>query len=141
MPSHTLQHVHLQIMLYEGYLSPLFLGQSALLQKSRWQLINRVQVIAPVLGHVAELVEIDHDRLHDYGNDRTYSTFQCLVNINMPRIIRNGQDKQQNFAQVSGCCSQSQQGLELWTELTGTDHGHQTSTLRMTADIVLTLFH
>eukprot|EP00878_Enallax_costatus_P022845 GHUV01024275.1.p1 GENE.GHUV01024275.1~~GHUV01024275.1.p1 ORF type:complete len:537 (+),score=158.41 GHUV01024275.1:657-2267(+) len=58
------------------------------------------QVVVPVLNHVMELVETDHERLHDYGNDRTYSSFQCLVNINMVRIMRYGHDRQRLFTQL-----------------------------------------
>lgn len=58
------------------------------------------QVVVPVLNHVMELVETDHERLHDYGNDRTYNTFQCLVNINMVRILRFGSDKRRHLNQV-----------------------------------------
>jgi len=50
-------------------------------------LFVRLQVIEPVSSHVLELVSTGSDRLADYGSDRTYNIFQCLANINLPRII------------------------------------------------------
>lgn len=50
------------------------------------------QVVAPIVNHVSQLVELDSDRLSDFGSDRTYNTYNCLVNINLPRIIHHHQD-------------------------------------------------
>eukprot|EP00878_Enallax_costatus_P023363 GHUV01024847.1.p2 GENE.GHUV01024847.1~~GHUV01024847.1.p2 ORF type:complete len:102 (-),score=18.28 GHUV01024847.1:1203-1508(-) len=78
-----------------------------------------LQVVVPVLNHVMELVETDHERLHDYGNDRTYSSFQCLVNINMVRIMRYGHDRQRLFTQVTSrfctsCCIVARTSSAQW---------------------------
>eukprot|EP00775_Hariotina_reticulata_P001572 gene1572-1911_t len=54
----------------------------------------------PVLQHVTDLVEADNDRLSDFGNDRTYNTFQCLVNTNLPRILVYGSDPQAASVQL-----------------------------------------
>jgi hypothetical protein len=59
-----------------------------------------LQAAVPVLQHVTDLVETDNDRLSDFGNDRTYNTFQCLVNTNLPKILVYGSDPQAAAVQV-----------------------------------------
>lgn len=46
-----------------------------------------LQVLQPVAAHLQELVMSDSDRLSDYGTDRTYTIFNCLININLQRIV------------------------------------------------------
>jgi hypothetical protein len=47
-----------------------------------------LQVLDPLTEHLLQLLANNDERLADYGADRTYNIFRCLVNINLPRIIQ-----------------------------------------------------
>lgn len=70
-----------------------------------------LQVIEPVSSHVLELVSTGSDRLADYGSDRTYNIFQCLANINLPRVIQyacSAEEALPRRRQVSSPCGATQ---------------------------------
>jgi hypothetical protein len=61
------------------------------------------QVLDPVIEHMLQLVASNDERLADYGSDRTYNIFRCLVNINLPRMIQYcvpAEEKAERYAKV-----------------------------------------
>lgn len=61
-------------------------------------------MLDPVTEHLLQLLANNDERLADYGTDRTYNIFRCLVNINLPRIIQYcvpDDDKDERYSKVS----------------------------------------
>lgn len=63
-----------------------------------------LQVLDPITEHLLQLVASNDERLADYGTDRTYNIFRCLVNTNLTRIIQYcvpDEEKLERYAKVT----------------------------------------
>jgi hypothetical protein len=61
------------------------------------------------MQHTFDLISTDSNRLSNYGEDRTYSAFKYLLNVNLHRLVEfcldnQPEEQEERYAQVCVCC-------------------------------------